>query len=80
MSPKKRGGHSVPASTSAKAESSSIVLPSAASKETCCVCCQAIHIGKDDALFCRGLCQQWLHRYCASVTVPCYKSIKDEGL
>ena len=46
-------------------------------KEVCCVCCQAITIGKDDALFCSGNCQQWLHRYCASVTVKCYKDIKE---
>ena len=35
-------------------------------------------MGKDDALFCSGTCQQWLHRYCASVSVQCYKTIKDE--
>ena len=80
MPPKKRGGSSAPASASAKAEPSSIVPPSAATKETCCVGCQTVHIGKNDALFCRGSCQQWLHRYCASVTVPCYKSIKEEGI
>ena len=40
-------------------------------KEVCCVCCQVITIGKDDALFCSGNCQQWLHRYCASVSVKC---------
>jgi len=75
MPPKKRGAPA--ASTSAKTDSSS--APSSAStKETCCVCCQTIHIGKDDALFCSGTCQHWLHRYCASVSVQCYKCIKDD--
>lgn len=82
MPPKKRGASA--ASTSAKTESSSLSsasssAPSSAStKETCCVCCQTIHIGKDDALFCSGTCQHWLHRYCASVSVQCYKCIKDD--
>jgi len=47
-------------------------------KEVCCVCCQVITIGKDDALFCSGNCQQWLHRYCASVSVKCFKDIKEK--
>lgn len=45
-------------------------------KETCCVCCQSIVVEKDEALFCAGACQQWLHRYCASVSVKCYTDIK----
>ena len=44
-------------------------------KEPCCVCCQLITIGKDEALFCSGNCQQWMHRYCASVSVKCYSDI-----
>jgi len=40
------------------------------------VCCQAVTIGQDEALFCSGKCQQWIHRYCASVSVACYKDIK----
>ena len=28
-------------------------------------CRQPISIGKDEALYCTGRCQQWLHRYCA---------------
>ena len=46
-------------------------------KEVCCVCCQVITIGKDDALFCSGNCQQWLHSYCAGVSIKCYKDSKD---
>ena len=45
---------------------------SAGSKGVCCVCCQALS-AKDEALYCDGACQQWLHRYCASVTVQQYK-------
>jgi len=48
-------------------------------KESCCICCQAIATGKDEALFCAGKCQQWLHRYCASVSVKCYKAIIDDS-
>ena len=54
-------------------------LPNSSSKELtkepCCVCCQLITIGKDEALFCSGNCQQWMHRYCASVSVKCYSDM-----
>ena len=33
-------------------------------------------VEKDEALFCAGACQQWLHRYCASISVKCYTDIK----
>ena len=47
-------------------------------KESCCICCQAIATGKDEALFFgAGKCQQWLQLYCASVSVKCYKAIID---
>ena len=48
-------------------------------KEPCCICCQPVTIGKYEALFCAGKCQQWLHRYCASVSVKCYKAIIDDS-
>ena len=48
-------------------------------KTTCVVCCQSLHPGKDEALFCDGRCQQWLHRYCCSVSVEAYKSIQADG-
>ena len=38
----------------------------ASPSESCCVCCQSETVGKDEALFCTGSCQKWLHRYCAS--------------
>lgn len=49
------------------------------SKESCCVCCQPIATGKDESLFCNGDCQQLLHRYCAGVSLSCYKEIKGKG-
>ena len=48
---------------------------SSASKESCCVCCQTISVGRDESLFCGGVCQQWLHRYCAGVSVKYYRDI-----
>ena len=45
--------------------------------QPCCVCCQPISIGKDEALYCTGRYQQWLHRYCASVSDKEYKEISD---
>ena len=50
-----------------------------ATKEPCSICCQPIVIGKDEALFCVGKCQQWLHRYCASISVKCYKAILNDN-
>ena len=54
------------------------VAQTSAAKGSCCVCCQAVS-SKDEALFCDGCCQQWLHRYCASVTVQQYKAIIDNN-
>ena len=48
-------------------------------EESCCICCHPISIGKDEALFCSGACQKWLHRYCASVSECCYKAISDSS-
>ena len=49
-----------------------------AARGSCCVCCQAV-ASKDEALFCTGTCQKWLHRYCASVSVQQYKTIADNN-
>ena len=46
---------------------------------SCCVCCQPVNASKDEVLFCTGTCQEWIHRYCASVSVKAYRSIKDTG-
>ena len=51
----------------------------ASKAESCCVCCQPVNSAKDELLFCAGACQQWIHRYCASVSVNAYKSLKASG-
>ena len=48
------------------------------SSDQCCICYQAIG-PKEDALFCSGSCQQFLHRYCASVSESAYKSLTSEN-
>ena len=63
-----------------KRGASSAAASKTAQKEPCCICCQPISLGKDEALFCAGKCQQWLHRYCASVTVQHYKTINDNSV
>jgi len=35
---------------------------------TCGVCKNKIVDGKDEALYCEGRCQSWMHRYCAGVS------------
>ena len=52
---------------------------SSSSKELCCIWCQPVSIGKDEALFCAGACQKWVHRYCASVSERCYKAISESS-
>ena len=52
---------------------------SSSSKELCCICCQPVSIGKDESLFWAGICQKWLHRYCASVSECCYKAILESS-
>ena len=47
--------------------------------EECCICCQPVTLGKDEALFCVGSCQQWLHRYCASVSAQRYRAITGDS-
>ena len=47
--------------------------------EECCICCQPVTLGKDEALFCVGSCQQWLHRYCASVSAQRYQAITGDS-
>ena len=45
----------------------------------CCICCQPVSTSKNEVLFCTGTCQGWIHRYCVSVSVNAYQSIKDTG-
>ena len=62
-----------------KTQSSTSSSRSSSSKDHCCVCCQIITVEKDEALFCSGECQQWLHRYCAGVSINCYKELKAQA-
>ena len=59
--------------------STSATARAAPAKATCCIWCQSLKPDKDEAFFCSGGCQQWLHRYCASVRVDCYKSMKSHN-
>ena len=45
---------------------------------TCAICCQKL-APKDEVLFCSGSCQKHLHRYCAGVGEPSYKSLSSDG-
>jgi len=47
-----------------------------AARGSCSICCQVVS-DKDEALFCAGKCQQWLHRYCGSVPEQQYKAISN---
>lgn len=47
-------------------------------KDLCCICCQKIS-AKDEALFCSGSCQKYLHRYCASVGEQSFKLYADSA-
>ena len=43
-------------------------------QDACSICYQKIG-PKDDVLFCSGVCQKHLHRYCASVSEPSFKAL-----
>ena len=65
------------ASTAAStATTDAATVTTALAKTTCTICCQTLHPAKDEALFCSGQCQKWLHRYCASVGADAYQSLK----
>ena len=51
----------------------------ASPSESCCVCCQSVTVGIDEALFCTGSCQKWLHRYCASVSAQRYQFLAENN-
>ena len=67
-------------SKSSSKESSSRELSRESTRETCCVCCQRVCTSKDEVLFCVSNCQQWTHRYCASVSAKAYQRIRDNTL
>ena len=52
------------------------VAPPGNSQDVCSICCQKI-TAKDESLFCSGICQKSLHRYCASVGEHSYKALAD---
>lgn len=39
------------------------------------MCRSRIIDDEEDALLCEGSCQKWFHRYCAGVSVSCYKTL-----
>ena len=41
----------------------------------CGICEQPIVDGKDQAVYCEGACKQWLHRYCAGVSLSCFQAL-----
>ena len=60
------------------AGASSVTKDSAAGEplaEKCAVCEQIVVEGKDEALYCEGICQRWLHKYCAGVTSAQYAAM-----
>ena len=68
-----------PSKEPSKESSSSRESSKASTTHSCCVCCQRICTSKDEVLFCVGACQQWMHRYCASVSANAYRSLRESG-
>ena len=66
-------------SKSSSKESSSRESSRESTRETCCVCCQRVCTSKDEVLFCVGNCQQWIYRYCPSVSAKAYQRIRDNN-
>ena len=77
MPPKRKDGKASNALKGTKDSKDS--KDSKSSAESCCVCCQSVSVSKDEVLFCSGTCQQWMHRYCASVSVIAFQYIKESG-
>lgn len=46
----------------------------------CGLCCDAIVEDRDEALFCEGSCNRWMHRYCAGVSLSHYEALQDSPL
>ena len=47
--------------------------------ETCDVCCSGIVDEKEDAVLCEGSCQKWFHRYCAGISLTCFRSLSNSS-
>lgn len=43
------------------------------------MCDQKVVDGKDQALFCEGQCQRWLHRYCAGVSLAHFDALSSSS-
>ena len=41
----------------------------------CAICEQKVIEGEEQALFCEGVCNQWVHRYCAGVSTSLFKQL-----
>ena len=62
-------------SSGAKVAATSSAVATKKRPITCAVCEQKIVDGKDQAIFCEGVCQRWLHRYCAGVSLPYFEAM-----
>ena len=50
--------------------------------EQCCVPDCSNHIDTLESysiVFCSGICQQWIHRYCGSISTQCYQAIREKN-
>ena len=45
------------------------------SKTSCDLCTKLIAEGKEQAIQCKGTCQQWCHRYCAGISTTIFKHL-----
>ena len=43
------------------------------------ICCSSIVDDKKDALLCEGTCKKWFHRYCAGVSLTCFRSLSNSS-
>ena len=46
----------------------------------CSLCSQKIVDGKEDALYCEGICKQWCHRYCAGVSLNHFHTLSTSSV
>ena len=56
--------------------------PGLYNSEVCSICNKRIEERSarnkgEDAVFCEGKCQKWLHRHCAGLSQPCFKLINE---
>ena len=46
----------------------------------CSLSCQNVVDGQDEASFCEGKCKQWIHCYCAGVSLPQFQSLSTSAI